>query len=775
MNEYRMKYETKKKQVEELVRTGIGFAQNTKREKVVEILNTLLENLEKDEFSIVIVGEFSAGKSTFLNALMGEKILPSFTNETTATVNFLKHREKSLNGECGRVYYFDGKTEALESIDQGVISKYVSTKSDISVAQSVEHVDLYLDSKFLEGNVTLVDSPGLNGTADGHRDITQDQIDKSSASIFMFRADQPGSKSDFEFLKELKHRVNKIIFVLNKIDDIKASEEETVESVIESIKENYKKTFPEDTTMPEIWGISAYQALVARSDQKLSYRDREDYSEEEKAVLLEKSRMEAFENRLWKFLTQGEKAKEQLLSPTVKVKSILEDIKRELTEEREQLENKSDGAEIADEIIRLEKQIEEMNKRAKSLESSVQQELMGLNQEAKEAIAAKVENFKATQIRKLNLWTDLDDLEEYEESLERQVQRGMQKIIQEVEEEYMDGVRDIVVRKYEDIAMDINNQLKELSFEIKIESKYQPLESTYSLGIEQYEELMNNIEEQIREKVAMLENSELSLIKARNIEREKHKLEEQLSAVKDQKRFYEQGLIPPSKREYQEQCMEKQSRGGLLGLIGTFLVGKKSVQTTVTKIDDSEVVEWKKEVEKNKMEYEKEIAIYNEKLEKITSSGQSSEEIEYQQRNARKELEKLENKLENAQKEFKERYEKKNEKLFKTKRSEIEEYFEDCAIELKNEFMREVKQQRTVIVNTIKQAVSLEVIQGLEQKKKELEHLTSKLESSEEHKKQFLADIAEQLECLKEVETQCIELLMDMSMQEIDEIQQISL
>lgn len=54
----------------------------------METVKQLTADVENDEFTIVLVGEFSSGKSTFLNALMGEKILPSFSNETTATVNF---------------------------------------------------------------------------------------------------------------------------------------------------------------------------------------------------------------------------------------------------------------------------------------------------------------------------------------------------------------------------------------------------------------------------------------------------------------------------------------------------------------------------------------------------------------------------------------------------------------------------------------------------------------------------------------------------------------
>ncbi|MEQ8198512.1 MAG: dynamin family protein, partial [Clostridiaceae bacterium] len=205
---------------------------------------------EDDEFSIVLVGEFSAGKSTFLNALIGERLLPSFTNETTATINYLRHKNKSLNGEEGRVYYTDGTVEVIDKLDLEIISRYVSTESELGVVNRVEHLDLFLDSKFLEGNITLVDSPGLNGIADGHREVTETQIEKSTASIFMFKADQPGSETDFRFLGELKKKVKTIIFVLNKIDTIKKSEGETPTSVKNKLKESYKAKFPEETTIP---------------------------------------------------------------------------------------------------------------------------------------------------------------------------------------------------------------------------------------------------------------------------------------------------------------------------------------------------------------------------------------------------------------------------------------------------------------------------------------------------------------------------------------------
>ena len=67
-------------------------------------------------------------------------------------MNFLKHKNKSENGESGCVYYNDGTKKIIDYADINTISKYVSTESSEDVAKNIKHLDLYLDSKFLENN-----------------------------------------------------------------------------------------------------------------------------------------------------------------------------------------------------------------------------------------------------------------------------------------------------------------------------------------------------------------------------------------------------------------------------------------------------------------------------------------------------------------------------------------------------------------------------------------------------------------------------------------------
>ncbi len=488
MNKYRQEYDEKKERVLNLLDSTKEYYEKYEEERKIAVFDEIIETVKQDEFSIVLVGEFSAGKSTFLNALMGEKLLPSFTRETTATINYLRHKDRAENGEEGRVYFSDGTVEILDKVDFEIINKYVSTESGINVAKKIEHVDLFLDSKFLEGNVTLVDSPGLNGTADGHREVTEAQIEKSSASIFMFKADQPGSDTDFKFIGELKGRVNTIIFALNKIDEIKRSEGETPQSVIDSLKNIYKQKFPEANSIPEIWGISAYQALVARSNQKLDYRGRNDYTEEEKEILEQQSQMGVFEDRLWQFITKGEKARAMLLSPVNKVINSLNESKTSIQENLDVLKSKNDKEEIEEKILEINTQISSIQNKIDDIESQIEYDLENSMSEFIESLETKLEKIKEEQIDKLNDWKDLDELMDIEYNLESNIQRSYSKVLLKCEKDFKNTMRKIVNRNYRDVAKDINQNLRNFNFKVLVDAKYEPTELDFELGIGKYEQ-----------------------------------------------------------------------------------------------------------------------------------------------------------------------------------------------------------------------------------------------------------------------------------------------
>lgn len=774
MNLYKVKYEERKNKILDLLQRTKEFYINTGKEHEGNIFDNLLESLKNEEFSIVLVGEFSAGKSTFLNALMGEKILPSFTNETTATVNFLRHKDRSENGEEGRVYLNDGQVKVLDEVNFDVINKYVCTNSDIGVANTVDHLDIYLNSRFLEGNVTLVDSPGLNGTADGHREITESQIEKSSASIFMFKADQPGSKTDFEFLRKLKNRVNTIIFVLNKIDDIKVSEGETTESVIQSLKNNYKKQFPEETTIPEIWGVSAYQALVARSEQKLDYRDRNDYTDEEKSILEEKSRMSQFEDRLWKFLTQGEKAKSILLSPVEKIISISKDLVDNAKNEIEVLACKEDSSEIEEKILEVKNQIEVINETINNSTRDIKNKFVTLTSEIEESFGAKAESIKNLQIRKLENWADLEELLDFEKTLVDRTEREFNKIVKKCEKEFIEGVNDIIEDNYRDIVHELNDSFNDTKFSIVIDPKYEPTDSDIKLGIEKYEEKIKELEDALDKKRDELNDKEVSRLKLRALEREKENLISSIENYKVMKQSYEDMTYQLPNKQYRDYMKnEKISRGGLFGGIGDFLFGKKNIQTVASEcINEDEINNFKKEREKRISQYNNEINDLKAKLEKACKDCNGIEEVELVTKKIKMQEKEIQDKITAMQQEYKENYIKKNKSALVKRKGELESYFEEITDEYSDAINKELRNKRDIFVEITKNIISNDLNSKLENKNNEYKLLENKLKSSQDEKEKYISELTELIKEANKLIEEAVYLQIDIESEEVNTIQE---
>lgn len=775
MNKYRQEYNEKKEKVLNLLNSTKEYYEKYDEKRKVEVFDEIIETVKQDEFSIVLVGEFSAGKSTFLNALMGEKLLPSFTRETTATINYLRHKDRAENGEQGRVYFSDGTVEVLDKVDFKTINKYVSTESDVDVARKVEHVDLFLDSKFLEGNVTLVDSPGLNGTADGHREVTEAQIEKSSASIFMFKADQPGSDTDFKFIGELKDKVNTIIFALNKIDQIKKSEGETVESVIDSLKSIYKQKFPEANSIPKIWGISAYQALVARSSQKLDYRGRNDYTQEEKEILEQQSRMGVFEDRLWQFITKGEKARAMLLSPVSKVINSLSESKISIEENLDILNSKNDKEEIEEKIEEINIQISNIQNEINNIKSQIENDLENSMDEFMEDLEVKLEKVKEKQIDRLNNWTDLEELMDIEHNIESDIQRNYKNVLVKCERDFKNTIRKIINQNYTDLAKGINDNLRNLDFKVLVDTKYEPTESDFELGIKEYEDAQKNIELEIKQLEDKLYQEKENKLKIKKIEREKKKKEDEINKIKDLKEIYKTTMAP--KKEFiSEQGYEKQSRGGIIGGIANILIGKKNIPVTKSVLVNEEEIE---EYNKNKKEkldsYDKDIQKLEEegeKLNKELQNSESSEIYELRMEKINKAKQELINKKRSEQEKFKKNFESKNKTAFRKKKKEVERYIDEINEEFSQKMKDQIYDKKGNLLEVIKSSIGNNLKIKLDQKNNELLVLNNKLESSQEEKKLYEERFKAMKKDIEDILNVAIELHMDLKSEPIDKMEE---
>lgn len=234
------------------------------REQIAERrrVEELLEGLD-DLFTIVIVGEFNAGKSSLINALFGQKLRKEGPIPVDDRISVLRF------GDSGRTARSDFVTE--------------------------EHYPV----EFLR-NITLVDTPGTNSIVQRHQEITHDFIPRADLILFVTSIDRPLSESERQFLQYIRAWGKKIVFVLNKVDTKDAEE---IEQVLGYLRQNIATIFEFEPTIIPVGAKPALEAKLAAGDAGPS------------GELWERSRFADLENYLLRTLSQKERIRIKLQAP----------------------------------------------------------------------------------------------------------------------------------------------------------------------------------------------------------------------------------------------------------------------------------------------------------------------------------------------------------------------------------------------------------------------------------------------------------------------------
>jgi small GTP-binding protein len=156
----------------------------------VEDQSTLEESIQQldDFFLLVAVGEFNAGKSAFINALLGQPVLEEGEIPTTAQINILRYGEAQ---------------------ERTVVSDRLHT-----LTAPVE----------LLKELSIVDTPGTNSIIHRHAEITSGFVPRSDLVLFVTSADRPFTDSERIFLERIRDWGKKVVVVVNKIDILKGKE-----------------------------------------------------------------------------------------------------------------------------------------------------------------------------------------------------------------------------------------------------------------------------------------------------------------------------------------------------------------------------------------------------------------------------------------------------------------------------------------------------------------------------------------------------------------------
>jgi small GTP-binding protein len=257
-----------------LVRFGASDDTRATLDRSIEQLDEL--------FLLVVVGEFNAGKSAFINALLGEAVMLEGVTPTTAQVTLLKYGEQLPVG-----------TRGVGRATNGVA--VVTAPADILK------------------EIHIVDTPGTNAVIREHERLTSEFVPRSDLVLFITSADRPFTETERSFLEQIRDWGKKVVIVINKVD-IFGSEAE-LDEVMRFVGDNAKALVG---TMPEMFPVSARLAFRAKRGEP---------------ELWAASRFEPLEHYIRRTLDESSRLKLKLLNP-LGVGASLTNRYRGLTRER---------------------------------------------------------------------------------------------------------------------------------------------------------------------------------------------------------------------------------------------------------------------------------------------------------------------------------------------------------------------------------------------------------------------------------------------------------
>jgi tetratricopeptide (TPR) repeat protein len=203
---------------------------------------------------VTVMGEFSSGKSSFVNAFIGADVAPTGITPTTATINVVRYgRERG-----GRIVAADGTTLELR---WDALQAHLRALTP-EAARGIDRVEILVPLPQLE-KIHIVDTPGLNSIQPEHEATARAFIARADAIVWVFTASQGGKASERRALRTIRDEGKRVLGVLNKADQLSASETaEVVELIGGQLAELVEAVVPVSARRALAWKRAGEEAAA---------------------------------------------------------------------------------------------------------------------------------------------------------------------------------------------------------------------------------------------------------------------------------------------------------------------------------------------------------------------------------------------------------------------------------------------------------------------------------------------------------------------------------
>jgi len=218
------------------VRDACGRMQILSLDRRLEACEALF--VDNPAIDVAVLGQFKAGKSSFVNSLIGRDVLPVGVIPVTTVITRLQFGER----ERAVISFYDG---TAKEIPVSALDEYTSEAKNPSNQKSVETVDIELPGLADYAGLRLVDTPGLGSVFKAHMEVSANWLPEAGAAVLAVSADRPLSENDLQLIRELTQYTPRIILLLTKADLLTPSQQEEVVRFFEdTLKRELNREFP---------------------------------------------------------------------------------------------------------------------------------------------------------------------------------------------------------------------------------------------------------------------------------------------------------------------------------------------------------------------------------------------------------------------------------------------------------------------------------------------------------------------------------------------------